>query len=113
MGQFRAYVFEEEGRYRVVVEGLGTDSARSLFEAEDTARRLIERHVRASYPERGTPEPTDALGTMNFQLEIVRSDGSRERRELWLRSGRVSPKSGTKARRPANQQIGRRGTRSA
>ncbi len=88
MGQFTAYVFQEERRYRIVVDGLGTDSASSLFEAEDAARRLIERHVRASYPERGPAPPADALGVMNFQLEIVRSDGSRERRELWLRTER-------------------------
>jgi len=86
MGQFTAYVFQEEGRYRVVIDGLGTDSAASLFEAEDAARRLIERHVRASYPERGPSAPVDALGAMNFQLEIVRSDGSRERRDLWVRT---------------------------
>jgi hypothetical protein len=94
MGQFTAHVFEEEGRYRVVVDGLGADWARSLFEAEDAARRLIERHVHASYPERGTPAPADALGSMNFQLEIVRSDGSRERRELWLQSSRSSLRRG-------------------
>ena len=88
MPQFRALLFPEEGGYRVVVEGLGGDSARSLFEAEDAARRLIERHVRASYPERTWIELGEALGAMNFQLEIVRSDGSRERRELWLRSVR-------------------------
>jgi hypothetical protein len=91
MGQFTAYVFQEDRRFRIVIEGLGTDSASSLFEAEDAARRLIERHVRASYPERDTASPPDALGTMNFQLEIVRSDGSRERRELWFRMGRRSP----------------------
>jgi hypothetical protein len=102
MGQFTAYVFEEDGRYRIVVEGLGTDSARSLFEAEDAARRLIERHVHASYPERGTPAPADALGSMNFQLEIVRSDGSRERRELWLRSGRSSPYHGKRRKSGSN-----------
>jgi hypothetical protein len=88
MGQFTAYVFQEERRYRIIVEGLGTESAASLFEAEDAARRLIERHVRASYPERGGTPPSDALGAMNFSLEIVRSDGSRERRELWLRTVR-------------------------
>jgi hypothetical protein len=88
MGQFTAYVFQEEQGYRIVIDGLGTDSATSLFGAEDAARRLIERHVRASYPERGPTAPLDALGAMNFQLEIVRSDGSRERRELWLRTGR-------------------------
>jgi hypothetical protein len=87
MGQFTAYVFQEERGYRIVVEGLGSDSASSLFGAEDAARRLIERHVRASYPERGPSAPDDALGAMNFQLEIVRSDGSRERRELWLHAG--------------------------
>jgi hypothetical protein len=90
MGQFTAYVFQEERRYRVVVDGLGSDTAASLFEAEDAARRLIERHVRASYPERGPSPPVDALGAMHFQLEIVRSDGSRERRELWLNTGRGS-----------------------
>jgi hypothetical protein len=90
MGQFTAYVFQEERRFRIVVEGLGSDSATSLFEAEDAARRMIERHVRSSYPERGNSAPADALGAMNFQLEIVRSDGSRERRELWLRTGRSS-----------------------
>jgi hypothetical protein len=89
MGQFTAYVFQEEGRYRIVVEGLGTDVATSLFAAEDAARRLIEKHVRASYPERAPSAPADALGAMNFQLEIVRADGSRERRELWLRSERL------------------------
>ena len=92
MGQFMAYVFQEARQYRIVVEGLGSDSAASLFEAEDAARRLIERHVRASYPERGGTPPPDSLGTMNFQLEIVRSDGSRERRELWLRTGRAPPR---------------------
>lgn len=86
MGQFTAYVFQEDRRYRVVVDGLGTESARSLFEAEDAARRLIERHVSASYPERPTALPEDSLGAMNFQLEIVRRDGTRERRELWLRT---------------------------
>jgi len=85
MSQFTAYVFQEDRRYRVLVDGLGTESARSLFEAEDAARRLIERHVRASYPERRPSAPGDALGAMNFQLEIVRADGTRERRELWLR----------------------------
>jgi hypothetical protein len=95
MGQFTAYVFQEERRYRIVIEGLGSDSASSLFEAEDAARRLIERHVRASYPDRGPMTPADALGAMNFQLEIVRSDGSRERRELWLHTSR--PRSGRKA----------------
>ena len=85
MAQFTALVYREDDLYRVVVDGLGTDSARSLFEAEDVARRLIERHVGASYPERMPPPPADALGAMRFRLEIVRSDGSRERRELWLR----------------------------
>ncbi|MFZ0830482.1 MAG: hypothetical protein WCB18_03465 [Thermoplasmata archaeon] len=85
MSQFTAYLFQEERRYRILVDGLGSESARSLFEAEDAARRLIERHVRASYPERRPSTPDDALGAMNFQLEIVRADGSRERRELWLR----------------------------
>jgi hypothetical protein len=85
MGQFTAFVFQEERGYRVLVDGLGTESARSLFEAEDAARRLIERHVLASYPNRKPSTPDDALGAMNFQLEIVRADGSRERRELWLR----------------------------
>lgn len=89
MGQFTAFVFQEERRYRVVVEGLGTDFARSLFEAEDTARRLIERHVRASYPERDPSAPDDVLRAMNFRLEIVRSDGSRERRQLGWRTGTV------------------------
>ncbi|MGC2289093.1 MAG: hypothetical protein WA688_04475 [Thermoplasmata archaeon] len=88
MGQFTAFVFQEEGRYHVVVDGLGTDVALSLFEAEDAARRLIERHVQASYPERRPSVPADALGMMSFQLEIVRSDGSRQRRELWLRTER-------------------------
>lgn len=86
MPQFRALLFPEEGGYRVVVEGLGGDSAQSLFEAEDIARRLIERHVRASYPDRTWSELGEALGAMHFQLEIVRSDGRRERQELWLRS---------------------------
>lgn len=86
MPQFRALLFPEDGGYRVVVEGLGGDSARSLFEAEDIARRLIERHVRASYPDRTWLELGEALGAMHFQVEIVRSDGRRERRELWLRS---------------------------
>jgi hypothetical protein len=95
MGQFTAYVFQEAHRYRIVVDGLGSDTATSLFGAEDAARRMIERHVRASYPERGRAAPTDALGTMNFQLEIVRSDGSRERRELWLRTGGTSPRGRT------------------
>lgn len=88
MGQFTAYVFQEERRYRVVVDGLGSGSAWSLFEAEDVARRMIERHVRASYPERTLSAAGAALGTMNFHIEIVRSDGSRERRELWLRTER-------------------------
>jgi hypothetical protein len=88
VAQFTAYVFQESGRYRVVVDGLGTDLALSLFEAEDAARRMIERHVRASYPVRGPAPPVDAVGAMNFRLEIVRSDGSRERRELWLRLAR-------------------------
>jgi hypothetical protein len=90
MGQFTAYVFQEASRYRIVVDGLGSEMARSLFEAEDAARRLIERHVRASYPERGPSSPPDALGAMHFQLEIVRSDGTRERRELWLRTERAT-----------------------
>lgn len=86
MGQFTATVFQEERRYRVVVDGLGAGAAGSLFEAEDVARRLIERHVRASYPDRTPAAPGDALGAMSFRLEIVRSDGTRERRELWVRS---------------------------
>lgn len=91
MGQFTAYVFQETGRFRIIVDGLGAETASSLFEAEDAARRLIERHVRASYPERRGDPPADALGMMNFQLEIVRSDGSRERRKLWLRSAGTTP----------------------
>jgi len=98
MGQFTALVFQEERGYRVVVEGLGTGTARSLFEAEDAARRLIEQHVRASYPEREPGSPEDALGAMNFRLEIVRSDGSRERRELWLRNQRSSPRARVRTR---------------
>jgi hypothetical protein len=92
MGQFTAFVFQELRQYRIVVDGLGSDTAASLFEAEDAARRMIERHVRASYPERAGAPPADALGAMNFQLEIVRSDGSRERRELWLRTGGTTPR---------------------
>jgi hypothetical protein len=92
MGQFTAYVFQEARQYRIVVDGLGSDTASSLFGAEDAARRMIERHVRASYPERGRASPVDALGAMNFRLEIVRSDGSRERRELWLRTGVKAPR---------------------
>lgn len=92
MGQFTAYVFQEERRYRVVVEGLGTDTAESLFGAEDAARRLIERHVRSSYPDREPLPAGGALGAMNFELEIVRSDGTRERRELWLRRERPVPR---------------------
>lgn len=68
----------------MVVEGLGSGTAISLFEAEDVARRLIERHVRSSYPDRTPMTPSDASGSMQFRLEIVRSDGIRERRELWL-----------------------------
>jgi hypothetical protein len=90
MGQFAAYVFEEERRYLVVIDGLGAEWAASLFEAEDVARRLIERSVRTSYPDRREAVPADALGAMNFRLEIVRSDGSRERRELLLRTNRRS-----------------------
>lgn len=86
MSQFTAVVFQEDRRYRVVVDGLGMETAESLFEAEDSARRMIERHVRASYPERAPAAPEDALGAMSFRLEIVRSDGTRERRELWVRS---------------------------
>lgn len=89
MGQFTAYVFPEDEFYRVVVDGLGTALAISLFEAEDIARRLIERHVRSSYPDRAPGAPSDALGSMQFHLEIVRSDGVRERRELWIRSRSV------------------------
>lgn len=88
MPQFTAYVFQEDLRYRVVVEGLGTETALSLFGAEDAARRLIERHVRASYPSRVIAPPRDAAGAMTFELEIVRSDGRRERKELWLRTRR-------------------------
>ena len=91
MAQFTAHVFQEGRRYRVVVEGLGFESARSLFEAEDAARRLVERHVRVSYPERPPTRPDDALGAMGFRLEVVRSDGTQERRELWLRSQRPGP----------------------
>ncbi|MCI4353565.1 MAG: hypothetical protein L3K14_09345 [Thermoplasmata archaeon] len=86
MSQFTAVVFQEDRRYRVVVDGLGMESAGSLFEAEDAARRLIERHVRASYPERAHVPPEDAIGAMSFRLDVVRSDGTRERRELWVRS---------------------------
>lgn len=86
MGQFTAIVFQEDRQFRVVVDGLGSDVAGSLFEAEEIARRLIERHVRASYPLRPPFAPDDALGSMHFQLEVVRSDGIRERRELWMRS---------------------------
>jgi hypothetical protein len=103
MGQFTAYVFQEEGQYRIVIDGLGSDTALSLFEAEDAARRLIERHVRASYPDRGPVAPTDALGAMNFQLEIIRSDGSRERRELWLHA-RI-PLGGRKTRTHSRKNV--------
>lgn len=86
MPQFTAYVFQEGLRYRVVVDGLGSDLALSLFGAEDAARRLIDRHVRASYPNRVVAPPGDAVGAMTFQLEIIRADGRRERRELWIRT---------------------------
>jgi len=91
MAQFTAYVYQGDREYRVVVEGLGAAVARSLFEAEELARRLIEQQVRAAYPLRRAPAPSDALGAMNFDLEIVRADGTRERRELWLRA--IPPRS--------------------
>ncbi len=85
MGNFTAVIFQEGRCYRVVVDGLGGGEARSIFEAEDVARRLIETHVVTSYPEREIPAPADAVGRMNFRIEIVRSDGTSERRELWFR----------------------------
>jgi hypothetical protein len=88
MGQFTAFVYQEDRRFRIVVDGLGSGSAWSLFEAEDVARRIIERHVRASYPERSLSAVDTAVGAMNFHIEVVRSDGSRERRQLWLRTER-------------------------
>jgi hypothetical protein len=86
MSQFTAVVFQEHRGYRVVIDGLGCEVAHSLFEAEELARRLIERHLLASYPERISVRPEDAVGTIQFRLKIIRSDGSRERRELWMRS---------------------------
>ena len=85
MTQFTATLFRDGRNVLVTVDGVGQVGARSILEAEEVARRLIEWHVFAAYPERNAASSEDALGTMNFRIDIVRSDSPRERRQLWAR----------------------------
>jgi hypothetical protein len=89
MVHFTAAVFHEGRRLLVAIEGVGQVEARSLFEAEDLARRLIEWHVGAAYPDRTIPSNPESLGALNFRIEIVRSDSPRERRRLWARYAEI------------------------
>ena len=85
MTRFAATIFREGRKFLVTVDGVGEVEARGILEAEEAARQLIEQHVSASYPERNAAPSETALGTMKFNIEIVRADSPRERRQLWTR----------------------------
>lgn len=115
---FTAAIFAEGSAYRVVIEGFGEAEARSLFEAEEIARRLIEWRVGSSYPDRDPPAPPgDAVGVMRFHLSVVRSDDLAQRRELWRRFEAVRREyglgRGPRAARPPRQKGSARPRQSA
>ncbi|HYK94119.1 MAG TPA: hypothetical protein VEY07_08795, partial [Thermoplasmata archaeon] len=72
MAQFFAYVFREMGGYRVFVEGIADVHADSLADAERQARRVIERAVFASHPERDPQPAPNAAALVELELRLVR-----------------------------------------